>query len=341
MSQSWAKQDRALDIICLGRVAVDLYAEQIGCALEDVQSFSKYLGGSAGNIAVGTARLGLRSAMLSCVGKDAMGQFLKKELQKEGVNISALKETEHHLTGLVLLGINPPDHFPLIFYRNQCADMQLNKTQIDRDFIAQSASLLITGTGLSTESMRDVSHLAVTMARSVQTRVVFDLDYRPVLWGLTQQGDGESRYIASHVVSEHYQAMLPLSDLIVGTEEEILIAGCAHDVTQAVSTIRSLTRATIIVKKGAAGCSIYLADKPDAVTAQAFPVTILNVLGAGDAFISGVMRGLLHGEPWEACATYGNACGAIVVTRHGCSPAMPSYAEMQSFIHQYVVREQA
>src|SRR5258708_2507961 len=117
--------DRHIDVICMGRVAVDLYSEQIGSSLEDTQSFRKYLGGCAGNIAVGCARAGLHSAMFSCVGKDAMGQFIKQELQREPVDITLVKETEKHLTGLVLLGINPPHRFPLIFYRENCADMQL------------------------------------------------------------------------------------------------------------------------------------------------------------------------------------------------------------------------
>lgn len=327
--------ERPVDIVCMGRVAVDLYAEQIGVPLEEAQTFRKYLGGCAGNIAVGTARLGLHSSMLSCVGADAMGQFLKNELQKEKVDISALKETETHLTGLVLLGVNPPDRFPLIFYRRDCADMQLKKEHIDLALLANAKSLLITGTGLSTDSMREVSHYAVNAAKSLQTRVVFDLDYRPVLWGLTSLGDGESRYKTSSAVSDHYQAMLPHCDLIVGTEEEIGIAGKTQDLETALQTIRFFSSAPIVAKKGAQGCCVYLDDSPHPVTVPGFPVDILNVLGAGDAFISGLLYGLLRGESWEAAATYGNAAGAIVVTRHACSQAMPDIAELRQFIAQY------
>lgn len=338
MNDVWSfDQMRPIDIVCMGRVAIDLYAEQIGCPLEDVETFKKYLGGCAGNIAVGTARLGLHSAMLSCVGTDAMGQFLINELQKEGVNTSLLKETKHHLTGLVILGIEPPDKFPLIFYRENCADMQLNKDHIHPDFFAKSKSLLITGTGLSTESMRETSHHAVTIARSVDTKVIFDLDYRPVLWGLTVRGDGESRYKMSEKVSQHYQAIIPKCHLIVGTEDEVLIAGNANSLDTALLTIRSLTSAPIILKRGEKGCEIYFENKVDSIKSRPFPVKVLNVLGAGDAFISGFMRGLLRNEPWETCATYANACGAIVVTRHGCAPAMPSFNEMQEFIEQYGV----
>lgn len=336
MRQTWTyEKNRPIDIICMGRVAVDLYSEQIGTSLEESQLFRKYLGGCAGNIAVGSARIGLRAAMFSCVGTDAMGQFLKQELQRELVDISLVKESSEHLTGLVLLGVNPPDRFPLIFYRENCADMQLKKEDINSDYIAKAKALLITGTGLSTESMNATSHHVVALAKLNNTRVIFDLDYRPVLWGLTPQGDGETRYKISSRVSQHYQTILPQCDLIVGTEEEMLIAGNAETLNQGLINIRALTNAPLVVKKGAEGCCIYLPNSATPITARAFPVPILNVLGAGDGFISGFMRALLHGESWETCAMYGNACGAIVVTRHGCAPAMPSFQEMQTFIASY------
>lgn len=325
---------RPIDIICMGRVAVDLYSEQIGSSLEDTQTFRKYLGGCPGNIAVGTARLGLKSAMLSCVGTDAMGQFIKQELQREKVDISLLRETSKHLTGLVLLGINPPDRFPLIFYRENCADMQLQKEHVDINVIRKSKTLLITGTALSTPNMRATTHYAVQTAQSVQTKVIFDLDYRPVLWGLTAQGDGETRFKVSQMVSAAYKDILSDCDLIVGTEEEIQIAGNSTSIKTALAAIRSVSLAPIIVKRGIHGCHVYLNDLSHPITSPAFPVQVLNVLGAGDGFISGFLRGLLRHEAWETCATYGNACGAILVTRHGCAPAMPTFAEMTQFIGQ-------
>jgi 5-dehydro-2-deoxygluconokinase len=336
MSTNWHNDNqRDIDVICMGRVAVDLYSEQIGSTLEDSTTFRKYLGGCAGNIAVGTARMGLRSAMFSCVGTDAMGQFLKQELQREKVDISLVSETSQHLTGLVLLGVNPPDRFPLIFYRENCADMQLQKADVNAAFFARAKTLLITGTGLSTPAMRETSHHAVATAKSVNTRIIMDLDYRPVLWGLTQRGNGESRYEISQVVSQEYQTMLPHCDLLVGTEEEILIAGNASDIMKALQTIRTQTAAPIVMKRGLQGCHVYLDDLSQPITAPAYPVQVLNVLGAGDGFISGFLRGLLHGSNWQTCASLGNACGAIVVTRHGCAPAMPYYEEVIKFIYDY------
>ncbi len=248
---------RAVDLICMGRVAVDLYSEQIGSSLKDASSFKKYLGGCAGNIAVGTARLGLNTMMYSCVGQDEMGDFLKQELQKEGVNIDLLSDSAHHLTGLVLLGINPPDNFPLIFYRTDCADMQIKASQISKADLEQSKALLITGTGLSTTAMRNTTKDVVACARQAETLVIFDLDYRPVLWGLTALGNGESRYCQSQMVSTAYQELLAHCDLIVGTEEEICIAGGSEEIADSLKAIRKVTHAPIVVKRGEKGAVIH------------------------------------------------------------------------------------
>lgn len=311
---------RSYDVICMGRVAVDLYADQIGLPLSEAKSFRKYLGGCAGNIAVGTSRLGLRTIMFSCVGADAMGQFLKNELVKENVSIALVKESAQHLTGLVLLGIEPPDRFPLIFYRHQCADMQLTADDINAKQLAAAEVIVMTGTGLSTDSMRQTTHAVAKLAKQVGTKVVLDLDYRPVLWKLTSEGDGETRFVASDAVSRHYQALLPLCDLIVGTEEEIAIAG-------GIETMQTLTEAPIVMKRGAEGATVYCKDG-NTIHVPTVPVEVLNVLGAGDAFMSGLLRGLLRGESWQTSLTYANTCGGIVVTRHGCAPAMPYFEEI-------------
>jgi len=326
---------RTIDIICMGRVAVDFYAEQVGSPLPSAQSFRLYLGGCAGNIAVGTTRQGLVSAMFSCVGKDDMGQFLIQTLTKEGVDLTLLRETPDHLTGLVILGVNPPDNFPLIFYRENCADMQIQTEDCKPDILKKAKALLVTGTGFSTDSMRLASHHALQVAKQNGTAIVLDLDYRPVLWGLTAKGEGETRFKSAESVTEHYQKILPHCDLLVGTEEEVLIAGGGKDLQKALHNVRQFTNAPIVLKTGAKGCHIYLEDLTQPITVQSFPIKVLNVLGAGDAFMSGFLRGWLRGESWETCAEYANANGALVVTRHGCASAMPTYDETQYFIQHY------
>lgn len=329
------ESDRPIDLICMGRVAVDLYAEQIGSDLSDAKTFRKYLGGCAGNIAVGAARLGLKSMMFSCVGKDEMGAFIKKTLVNEGVNIDLLYETERHLTGLVLLGVKPPHDFPLMFYRNDCADMQLKPEHAKASILKQAKAILITGTALSTESMRTTTLHLVELAKELGTRIIVDLDFRPVLWGLTALGNGETRYLPSVEVSGIYQQILPYCDLIVGTEEELCIAGGTKDCSEALVVLRSLTAAPLVIKLGEQGCQIYFHHHTAPFASKPFPVDVLNILGAGDGFMAGLLRGLLTGENWQKATTYANACGALVVTRHGCSPAIPYWQELNYFIKEY------
>lgn len=326
---------RARDLICMGRVAVDLYAEQIGCSLSDAISFKKYLGGCAGNIAVGTARLGLKTTMFSCLGKDEMGDFLLNTLQEEGINTDLVYKTDKHLTGLVLLGIKPPKDFPLMFYRKDCADMQLTSEQLSETVLKETKSLLVTGTGLSTWAMRCTTLKVVHKANKFDTKVILDLDYRPVLWGITAVGDGECRYLKNQEVTQAYQKLLPFCDLIVGTEEEFCIAGGCDQLEEALLIIRRFSNAPLVIKLGEKGCQVSFANASERLTSKPFKVEILNVLGAGDAFMSGLLFGLLQGKGWEEACQYANAAGAMVVTRHGCAPAMPDLDELNYFIAHY------
>jgi 5-dehydro-2-deoxygluconokinase len=336
MSSLHFPSEREIDIACLGRLAVDLYADQIGCALENASSFSKYLGGSSANIAFGCARLGLKSAMISRVGDEQMGRFLLNTLQKEGCSTEAIRVDPERLTGLVLLGLRDKETFPLLFYRENCADMALCEEDIQESFIQKCRSLLITGTHLSQPGVLAASLKALRLARQHGTRTVLDIDYRPVLWGLTKRGEGENRYVPNAQVSQALQAHLPHFDLLIGTEEEFLIAGGeAHDLIGSLKHIRTLSSAAFVVKRGPLGCALIEGDVPDAIAAAPHVsgkrVEVMNVLGAGDAFAAGLMTGLLEGLSLPEAAARGNACGALVVSRHGCAPAMPSRDELHYF----------
>ena len=306
---------RRHDLACLGRLAVDLYAQQVGSPLEDVSSFAKYLGGSSANIAFGVARLGLRAAMVSRVGDEQMGRFLTGTLAREGCDVSQIQVDPQRLTGLVLLGLKDRDTFPLLFYRENCADMALDAEQIDGQFIANCRALLITGTHLSAPAVRAASTRALEHAARHQVLRVLDIDYRPVLWGLTKRGEGANRFVAS------------------ATEEEFLIAGgVPGDLLASLRAVRAVTPAALVVKLGAAGCCFIQGPIPDrlsqAETAQGERVEVMNVLGAGDAFAAGLMTGFLRGESFAQAARLANACGALVVSRHACAPAMPTPAEL-------------
>ncbi|EKG31317.1 bifunctional 5-dehydro-2-deoxygluconokinase/5-dehydro-2-deoxyphosphogluconate aldolase [Pseudomonas avellanae] len=332
MGQTRFATGRQLDLICLGRLGVDLYAQQVGARLEDVSSFAKYLGGSSANIAFGTARLGLRSAMLSRVGDDHMGRFLLESLAREGCDVSAVKRDPERLTAMVLLGLKDRETFPLVFYRENCADMALRAQDIDEQHIASSKALLITGTHFSTDQVFKASNQALDYAEKHNVKRVLDIDYRPVLWGLAGKADGETRFVADQKVSQHVQRILPRFDLIVGTEEEFLIAGGSTDLLGALRTVRELTAATLVVKLGPQGCTVIHGAIParleDGAIYPGVRVEVLNVLGAGDAFMSGFLSGWLTDASDERCCQLANACGGLVVSRHACAPAMPTPAEL-------------
>ena len=327
---------RAVDVICLGRFAVDFYAQQIGARLEDVTSFAKYLGGSSANTAFGCARLGLKAALISRVGDDGLGRFLVETISREGCDVSHVSTDPSRLTGAVVLGIKDKDTFPLIFLRENCADMAIAETDVDESFIARSKALLITGTHFSTEYIDRISNLALDRARKNDVRTILDIDYRPVLWGLTKRGDGETRYVRSDTVSAHLQRILPKIDLVVGTIEEFNIAGGSTEIMESLRKVRSLTSGVLLVKRGPMGCAVIDGAIPqtldDAFNGRGVEVAVLNVLGAGDAFSAGFLSGWVRGEDYGACCRYANACGALVVSRHGCAPAMPTRIELDYFI---------
>lgn len=325
-----------LDVITIGRSSVDLYGIQIGGRLEDMSSFAKYLGGSPTNTAAGLARLGLKSAVITSVGDEPMGRFIIETLQREGVETRGVKIDPDRLTALVILGIRDQKTFPLIFYRENCADMGLCEDDIDPAFIRSSKAVVLSGTHFSTPGTAAASRKAATLCRDAGGRIAFDIDYRPVLWGVGSHDSGEERYRASTRVTEHLQEILPLCDLVVGTEEELHIAGGSRDTLAAIEAVREKTRATIVCKRGPMGCLVFPgaipADLEMGIQGPGFSVEVYNVLGAGDAFMSGFLRGWLKDEPWETCARYANACGAFAVSRHGCTPAIPTWDELAYFL---------
>ena len=332
---------KTLDVITIGRASVDLYGAQVGGRLEDMGSFQKYIGGSPCNMAAGTARLGLRSALITRVGNEHMGRFIREELAREGVNVQGVKTDPDRLTALVLLGIRDEQQFPLIFYRENCADMALCEDDIDESFIASARAVVATGTHLSNPRTEAAVMKALRLARKHGLQTALDIDYRPNLWGLAGHGDGESRFIESAAVTAKLQSTLHLFDLIVGTEEEFHIAGGTTDTIAALRAVRAVSAATLVCKRGAMGAAAFTGAIPDSLddgdSGPGFPIEVFNVLGAGDGFMSGLLKGWLDGEPWPTALKYANACGAFAVSRHGCTPAYPSWEELQFFLNRGVV----
>ena len=333
---------KPLDLITIGRSSVDLYGDQIGGRLEDMGSFSKYIGGSPTNIACGTARLGLRSAVITGVGDEHMGRFIREQLIREGVDVRGVKTDPARLTALVILGIRDEDSFPLIFYRENCADMGLTEADIDESFIAEARSIVVTGTHLSHPRTRAAVLKALDLAKKHGARTALDIDYRPNLWGVAGHGEGESRFVESAEVTAKLQSVLHLFDLIVGTEEEFHIAGGSTDTLTALRNVRAVSDAVLVSKRGAKGAVAFEGAIPESLddgqTGPGFPIEVFNVLGAGDGFFSGLMKGWLDGADWPTALKYANACGAFAVSRHGCTPAYPSLAELEFFLDRGVQR---
>jgi 5-dehydro-2-deoxygluconokinase len=331
--------DRSFDILSMGRSSIDLYANDIGAPFPEIKSFAAYVGGCPTNISVGTRRLGLRSVLLTAVGEDPVGDFVLHFLDREGVVTKFIPRKPGRRTSAVILGIEPPDKFPLVFYRDNCADIELTIEDVQATPIAESYMLLISGTGLSREPSRSATIFAAERARASGTKVVLDLDFRPDQW---QDASAFSSTIRS---------VLRLTDLVLGTGDEVKAgaleegvsvtvehsqvsgARVTGDVLQAVQTILAAGPEALALKRGGEGTTVYL-QNGETVDAATFPVEVQNVLGAGDAFASGFLYGYRKGWDWYRSARMGNACGAIVVTRHGCANFMPYEKEALTFIEE-------
>src|SRR5438105_6619718 len=325
-----------LDVITIGRSSVDLYGQQIGSRLEDIASFAKSVGGCPSNIAIGTARLGLKSGLITRVGNEQMGRFIKEQMAREGVALDGIATDRERLTALVLLSVENDKSFPLIFYRDNCADSALCEDDIDPAYLASAGAILVTGTHFAKANTSAAQRKAIRIAKENKRKIILDIDYRPNLWGLAGHGAGEERYIKYDEVSQHLQAILTDCDLIVGTEEEVHIAGGTENTLDALRKIRMLSAATIVLKRGPMGCVVFPAAIPrrieEGIVGRGFPIEVYNVLGAGDAFMSGFVRGWLKGEALETGATWANACGAFAVSRLLCSPESPTFEELQYFL---------
>jgi len=315
-----SQPDKRFDVLTMGRCAVDFYSNDIGQPLKHARSFNVYVGGCPANVAVGTRRLGLRSALLTRVGVEPLGDFIVNFLEAEGVNLECLVRDPQHLCGLVVLGIEPPDHFPLTFYRENCADIHLDLDDVAAAPLAETHLLFVSGTGFSREPSLSATLAAVEAVREAGGSVMLDFDYRPSLWDDPRAFGPTLRRVAAE------------ADLAVGTEEEIRAAADEDDVERATARLLNVGRdlRALIVKRGQRGSTVFTADG-ERLEAAPFAVDVLNVIGAGDAYVSGFLYGYRRGWDWRKCARFGNATGAIVVTRHACANDMPYEQEALDF----------
>jgi 5-dehydro-2-deoxygluconokinase len=326
---------KTYDLLTMGRSSIDLYSNDIGAPFVEITGFAAYVGGCPTNIGVGTRRLGLRSAVLTAVGADPVGDFILHFLEREGVETRFIPRKPGRRTSAVVLGIEPPDRFPLVFYRDNCADMELGIDDVLAAPVADSRALLISGTGLSREPSRSSTLHAAELARAAGVPVFLDVDFRADQWH-----DPRAFGVTTRLA-------LGLVDVVVGTEDELKAAAgatqidiahsqmsdarVAGDVQRAIEQALARGPRALVVKRGSRGASVYTAEG-EVHEAEPFPVEVLNILGAGDAFASGLLYGYLQGWDWRRAARMANASGAIVVTRPACANSMPTLAEVEEFV---------
>jgi len=332
--------NKAYDSLHMGRSSIDLYSNDIGAPFVDIQSYAAYVGGSPANISVGAKRLGLKTALLTAVGDDPVGDFILHFLNNEGVETRFIPRKPQHRTSAVVLGIEPPDKFPLVYYRDNCADINLNIDDVLAAPINDCKVFQFAGTNLSLEPSRSATLFATELARQAGATVVFDIDFRPDQWHDVR---------AFGVVA---RSALRLVDVVIGTEDEINAAmlsdvsqmslshsqvsdtKVAGDAQSGIAFMLGLGPQAVIEKIGPEGARIHLNDG-EVMDVPGFPVEVTNILGAGDAFGGGFLYGLVKGWGWRKSARLGNACGAMVVTEHGCANFMPTLPEVAAFVRPY------
>ncbi|WP_205746953.1 5-dehydro-2-deoxygluconokinase [Deinococcus sp. KSM4-11] len=328
--------DATIELFTVGRSSIDLYSDDIGKPFTEITRFGAYLGGSPLNIAVGASRLGVRSALLTAVGEDQVGDFILAGLGREQVETRYIPRKPGTRTSAVLLGIQPPDRFPITFYRENAADIQLGIPDIDAAPIEAARALVVNGSALALDPGRSATLHAARRAHGAGVPVFLDLDFRANLWP-DVLGYGLN-----------IRALLRDVDVVLGTEEEInaallsdregvvirdsmITAPEIHGDVAANTAALLAEVPVVIVKEGARGCTVHRQGLA-AVNVPGFPVEVLSVLGAGDAFAAGVVAGRLRGLDWPEAARVGNACGAIVVTRIGCADFTPTWDEVEALM---------
>jgi len=327
---------KTYDVLHMGRSSIDLYSNDVGQPFARIGSFAAYVGGSPTNMSVASRRLGLNVALLTAVGEDPVGDFILTFLEEEGIMTDAIPRKAGKRSSAVILGIEPPDKFPLVYYRDNCADIALSIDDVFAAPVRDCQVLQFAGTNLSQDPSRSATILAAELAKQAGAKIVLDIDFRPDQWH-------DVRAFGVNI-----RAVLPLVDVVIGTRDEIN-AAMLQDPAGVTLTDSQVSDARVsgdsdaniqgllayglhmvVEKVGAQGARIHQRGE-GVIDVPGFPVEVQNILGAGDAFGGGFLYGYVKGWDAYTAARLGNACGALVVMRHGCANFMPTLAEVESF----------
>ncbi|AMQ20705.1 5-dehydro-2-deoxygluconokinase [Geobacillus thermoleovorans] len=320
-------QQKPLDFIAVGRLCIDLNANEIHRPMEETMTFTKYVGGSPANIAIGMARLGMKTGFIGRVADDQMGRFIVRYLKNNGIDTShVITDKSGSVTGLAFTEIKSPTDCSILMYRDNVADLKLEPNDIDEDYIRRAKCLLISGTALAKSPSREAVFLALDYARRHGTVVVFDLDYRPYTWQSKEE------------TAIYYNLAAEKCDVIIGTREEFDMMerfdGQRRDDEQTARKWFDYNAKIVVIKHGKDG-SIAYTKTGETFVGTIFPANIVKTFGAGDSYAAGFIYGLMNDWPIPKAMEYGAAAASIVISSHSCSDAMPTLAQIEQFIEQH------
>jgi 5-dehydro-2-deoxygluconokinase len=309
-----------MDVVILGRIGYDLYSEEPHVPLPQVRRFSRYLGGSSANMAVGLSRLGATVGIVSCLGEDSLSRFLIDFLNAEKVETSHIKTAPGYLPSLCLTEVAPPDRFPQVFYRHDAVDTMLDIDADDLTFAGSGRMFVTNGTSLCASPSRESTYRALEAAKKAGCRVVLDVDYRSMSWRKPEEAGLAVRLA------------LPFVDVLIGNQLELKLVTGEEDLDRATAKLQAQGVPTLVSKLGELGTRVI--TEGESVYLPPYSVEVCTTIGAGDGFASGFLYAMLKGLPVAECLHYGNAAAAIVVSRLSCSEAMPVLAEVEEMIRQ-------
>ena len=304
--------------LAIGRAGLDLYADPPGTQIEDAEKFSAALGGSAANIAVALVRQGCAAALLTAVSNDAVGRYTLKALASYGIDTRFVLSVGGEARNSLAVVETRNENCQSVIYRNDAADFHITEANVSGIRYSSFAAIIVTGTSLAQEPSRSATLAAMQLARAAGLLLIVDIDYRPYSW----RSKAEAQAVCSQAVN--------MCDIIVGNDVEFAVLAGLQDGMPLAEELSHKVGRVVVYKEGEKGCTTFTPD--DRFDTPVFPVTALKPTGAGDAFMGGLISGLVAGIPLQEAVRRGAATAAIVVTRVGCAPAMPNAAEVLTFM---------
>ncbi|MCY8512775.1 5-dehydro-2-deoxygluconokinase [Bacillus atrophaeus] len=315
-------EDKDFDIVVIGRACIDLNAVEYNRPMEETMTFSKYVGGSPANIAIGCSKLGLKAGFIGKIPDDQHGRFIESYMRNTGIDTTQMiVDQEGHKAGLAFTEIKSPEECSILMYRDDVADLYLEPSEVDEAYIAKAKQLLVSGTALAKSPSREAVLKAVNLAKKHQVKVVFELDYRPYTWKSTEE------------TSVYYTLIAEQSDIVIGTRDEfdMMENRIGGSNGESVKYLFEHSADLVVIKHGVEGSYAY-SKSGEVFRAKAYKTNVLKTFGAGDSYASAFIYGLVSGKDIETALKYGSASASIVVSKHSSSEAMPTVAEIEQLV---------